>query len=765
MSEKTGTAIRIGLVEEFHGETDLILRELKDSEMHFVDEVVRGEAAFLQMLNGFRPDVVLSPYSLKDTNAVKLLTLARKAGFDMPFILLAFDLSEDIAIDLLAEGIEDYVQRSTLKRLPVAIRKALQRHQTQLELQLSEGRLRASESALRNMVRNAPIAVAMFDADMNYLVVSETWLTLEEKTENIIGKNHYEVVPEIPEHWKLIHKEVLQGETKASENETIARADGSSQTIRWKMNPWFTSDRTVGGAVLFIEDISEAVKTKEQLEKTAESLAIAQNIAKVGSWTIDSETQAVQWSDEMFVIHGIKKQPLTVTLIRNLTHEEDLHLFDGAFEALMSGTTTNLVYRIIQPNTKAVRHVRGIGRIIMKADGTILDVSGTVQDITDTIITLGQIEKDQRLLAIGEELGGTGSFEFDLATQTARWSDNMYKIKGIEPSADISYENYIKHVHPEDKDKYLDGYSKIMESVAPTLFEYRLIRPDNGKVVHLRVHSSFVNSKKGEPIALMGSVQDISAIKETQESLTKSEASLKAAQKIAKVGSWEWTKGAEYVEVSAQMYEIYEIENRNLTIEDIRSFIHPDDKKRVAKEASNDFNKDIKPVIEYRIITGKGNLKYVVTSAKQVLNKQGEVIQLIGILQDVTEKVEVEMKSKAEQVQRELALQASKVGVWHWLIDSNELVWDDRCFEIFGKEPYNLSVEDFMSFVHPKDREQLQGKIAEAMLSGEYKFDYRIDANGKEKHLHGRAKATYNNEGLPVRLDGIIIDNTELKQG
>lgn len=203
MLENTNRAIKIGFIEDFHGETDLIIRELKDAEMNFEHTVVSKEADFLEMLQSFEPDVILSPYSLHDTNAVKLLKIARDSGIETPFILLAFDLSEDIAIDLLAEGIEDYVQRSTLKRLPVAIRKALQRYKTQLELQLSERKIRTSEQALRNMVRNAPIAVAMFDLDMNYMMVSKTWLIHERKTEEeIIGKNHYELVPELPEHWK-----------------------------------------------------------------------------------------------------------------------------------------------------------------------------------------------------------------------------------------------------------------------------------------------------------------------------------------------------------------------------------------------------------------------------------------------------------------------------------------------------------------------------------------------------------------------------------
>ena len=426
--------------------------ELRDAEMVYEECVVKDEKQYLANLASFQPDVILSPYSLKGTNAIKLLGIARKADVDVPFILLAFDLSEDIAIDLLREGIEDYVQQSTLKRLPVAIKKALQRYKTQLELRLSELRIRTSENALRNMVRNAPIAVAMFDLEMNYLVVSDHWLKHEQKKEEeLIGYNHYDVVPKIPERWKKIHQEVLGGKTHEAESEETQRPDGSTEMLRWKMNPWYNSEGNVGGAVLFIEDITETIQAR----------------------------------------------------IR--------------------------------------------------------------------------VEKNEHLLAIGEELGGSGSFEFDFKTEATRWSENMYNIKGFDLTADISHENYIKHVHPDDAVSYQEAYSEIQLLVAPKLFEYRLIRPDNGTVVHLRVHSAFRKNEKGEPTALMGTVQDITHVRLAAQALLQSESSLKLAQQIAKVGSWSIDPTNQEVRWSQELFSIHGIKKQPLSVELIRSLTHPED--------------------------------------------------------------------------------------------------------------------------------------------------------------------------------------------
>lgn len=632
--------IRILLVEDFHVETEVIELELRDAELPHEITVVKNEKAYRSQLISFRPDVILSPYSLRGTNAIKLLGIARKLKIDVPFILLAFDLSEDIAIDLLAEGIEDYVQPSTLKRLPITIRKALQRHKIQIELMLSEQRLKTSEAALRNMVRNAPIAVAMFDRNMNYLEISSFWLSHERKTEEIIGKNHYDVVPEIPDSWKTIHQKVLSGETHGSEREKMTRVDGSIEVFRWKMNPWYNPDGEIGGAVLFIEDLSEKEITHSKLEKTAQSLSEAQQIAKIGSWSLDLVTNGVQWSSEMFTIHGIEKQPLSLELIRNLTHPEDLNLFDEALKTLVGGTNTNIVYRVINPKSKDIRYLRGKGRVLQNPDGSIIDLSGTVQDITEPYLTS------------------------------------------------------------------LD--------------------------------------------------------------LRKSEASLKMAQQIAKIGSWEWNKNDKHVSVSDEIYAIYEINKKPLTINDIRSFIHPDDQKRVVGLATNDLSGSITPVINYRINTAKGNEKFVVSSAKQVTDNDGRVVGLAGTLQDATESVSLQIL--LQEKERLLTEMAESINDVFWITNSEGdqvLYMSPKYSEIYGKSMESIYADgnSWADNIHPDDKPTVFQEWAENRLNGKFEVEYRINhPDGHTKWLHAKAFPVKNRQGEVVRLAGITRDITEKRK-
>ena len=635
-SEQRTNPIRILIVEDFHAETDLLMLELRESETVFETSVASSEDEYRAELRSFQPDVILSPYSLRKTNALKLLGIARAEQIDSPFILLAYDLSEDIAIDLLGQGIEDYVLRSTLKRLPVAIRKALQRHKTQLELQLSEARLRASETSLRNMVRNAPIAVAMFDNDMNYLVVSETWLKHEKKSEEeLLGNNHYDVVPEIPENWKAVHQKCLAGETLGAEFEKMTRADGSVQFLRWKMNPWYDSNAQIAGAVLFIEDITEKHLAQSAIEHSEATLRDAQRLGKLGSWEMNLDTNELSWSDEMFSIHGLKKQRVSIELFLSTIHVDDIERVKNAIEIAFSGGSEPMEYRIIRSDNKEERLVLGSGARI-----------------------------------IGNRL--------------------------------------------------------------------------------------------------MGTIQDITEQHRTALDLKKSEASLKLAQQIARIGNWEWERGGKTVWCSDEMYSIYEIEKRTLTVADIRSFIHPDDLKRVERLASKDLTKDIVPVIDYRIITPTGKLKHVASRAKQVLDDAGTVIQLVGTLQDVTERrvIEEELERK-ELLFREMAENIEEV---FWVTDETgaNIHYMSPLYEkIYGRSLQELheNGDAWALNIHPDDKERVFNSFRSNGPKGKYDETYRlVHSDNSVRWVRARAFPIKDSNGTVVRLVGVTQDITEQKR-
>lgn len=126
-----------------------------------------------------------------------------------------------------------------------------------------------SEHMLRLFVEHSPAAIAMFDKEMRYIIVSKRFLKDYDIAEtNITGKSHYEIFPEIPEYWKEVHQKVLAGNVEVNEEDPFPRADGSIDWIRWEMHPWYENDSNVGGAILFSEVITDRILAQKAIQRS-----------------------------------------------------------------------------------------------------------------------------------------------------------------------------------------------------------------------------------------------------------------------------------------------------------------------------------------------------------------------------------------------------------------------------------------------------------------------------------------------------------------
>ena len=138
------------------------------------------------------------------------------------------------------------------------------------ERKLAEAALNESNALLQLFIDRAPAALAMFDREMRYLAVSRRWLEEYSLVDcDILGRSHYEIVPDIPERWKEAHRRGLAGETLRADEERFERADGTVQWIRWEVVPWRAGDGTVGGIVLFADDITAHKEAEERLRLAA----------------------------------------------------------------------------------------------------------------------------------------------------------------------------------------------------------------------------------------------------------------------------------------------------------------------------------------------------------------------------------------------------------------------------------------------------------------------------------------------------------------
>jgi len=150
---KSKKALRILWVEDLEDDVMIGERELKHSGLLFETRRVQIREDFIAAITEFAPDIILSDHSLPQFNSSAAFEIYREKKLDIPFILVTGTVSEEFAVNCLKLGVDDYVLKSNLKRLPSAILNALHdREIQQADRERSEGITRQNE-ILENEVR------------------------------------------------------------------------------------------------------------------------------------------------------------------------------------------------------------------------------------------------------------------------------------------------------------------------------------------------------------------------------------------------------------------------------------------------------------------------------------------------------------------------------------------------------------------------------------------------------------------------------------
>jgi PAS domain S-box-containing protein len=179
-----------------------------------------------------------------------------------------------------------------------------------------EAAARKSEALLRLFIERAPAAIAMFDENMRYLAAScrylrDYGLDVKAGPAALLGCNHYELFPDLPDKWRKVHARVLAGETVSAEDDPFPRANGHTDWVRWEMAPWHREDGSIGGAVLFSEVVTERKKAEEALRRSEATLSAVLNALPVGVIIADAQGRIIRDNAANRELWGIAGKPAT----------------------------------------------------------------------------------------------------------------------------------------------------------------------------------------------------------------------------------------------------------------------------------------------------------------------------------------------------------------------------------------------------------------------------------------------------------------------
>lgn len=257
---------------------------------------------------------------------------------------------------------------------------------------------------------------------------------------------------------------------------------------------------------------------------------------------------------------------------------------------------------------------------------------------------------------------------------------------------------------------------------------------------------------------------------ESADGVRARELQLREAQVLANIGSWEWNLASGRLTWSDHMYRICGVERDAVlpSIELFFSLIHPEDRARCIAAAERSRLSGEAYDEPFRIVRPDGAVRWFQGRSHADLNQAGQPVRIVGILQDITERHQIELDLRARELQRETAHALANLGSWEIDLITGERVWSDQLYRVFGvsRETVRPSREAFLQVVHPEDRERVEESSRRAPTIGVVSEEpFRIvRPDGAVRICRSRAQVQCDAAGKPVRLIGFCQDVTERAQ-
>ena len=248
------------------------------------------------------------------------------------------------------------------------------------------------------------------------------------------------------------------------------------------------------------------------------ALSEAQRIAHVGSFDWDMAQGQIVISDEAFRILGMEPNsaPISIDTILSMVHPEDQNSVQGYLQdTLEKGVEFNFETRIVQKSGNIrTTHVRGeVSRGPIDAPAHLL---GVVFDITEQKAVEDALREREHRLSEAQRIAHLGSWTWHIVTGGLSWSDEIYRIFGLEPGVTSpTYEAFLERVHPEDRQKVQEAVNAAMNGERPYNCEHRIVRPDGQERVVLE-QGEVVRDSEGAALRMVGTVLDITERKKVE---------------------------------------------------------------------------------------------------------------------------------------------------------------------------------------------------------------------------------------------------------
>ncbi len=405
---------------------------------------------------------------------------------------------------------------------------------------------------------------------------------------------------------------------------------------------------------------------KQRLQKSEALYKEAQAMNMMGNWEWNFQTNEISWSDEVYNIFEIPKDiPLELDHIKSFVHPEDICITVKASQDLQELKDYDVHYRIVLPGNR-IKYIYSKARIAETTEGKPLKVIGVLQDVTERLMLIAELQQKEMLYKQAQAMSHIGNWEWLIDDNTVIWSDEMYRIYGLNPTQEpISYEQYAAMLHPDDAGLMQDAVNNCLQKHQPYERMHRIILP-GGKIKYLLGKGDVMLNKDGKAVKLFGTSQDITKEYLAEKRVHESRAFI---QKITDttpslIASYNINTG-QYTFVNDALKTLLGYEPKTVYDKGISFFmeiLHPEDIAIVTErnnealaEANSNIPADGKELIaafKYRLKNSEGEYRWFQTFGTVFgRDKNGKVEEVLNVSIDITNQENAEQALQQKNMQ------------------------------------------------------------------------------------------------------------------
>jgi PAS domain S-box-containing protein len=423
-------ALRILILEDVPMDAELVEYELERAGIPFVSRLADSRESFLQSLEDFHPDVILSDYTLPRFDGMTALSLARAKSPTIPFLIVTGSVNEETAVGCMKAGATDYLLKSNLARIGPAIEAALEREQARAERIRAEEALAASERRFRSLVQNSSDLVTIVARDGTILYASDS-------AERIVGYTADGLVrTSLLSYTEPDDANSIQGLLQNSNGAPsgpaefrLRRGDGTAVWLE-AVSTNLLEDPTIKGIVLNARDITERKLADLALRESEERYRDLFDNAS------DLVCMAAPDGSLLYVNkawrHGLGYSEAEISQLRllYLVHPDNREDFSAVLNRVLNGERLDHVELQLVPKTRPPITVEA-NLSCTYNDGRPAVIRGIYRDVTERNRVEEHLRRAERMQAAGKLAGGVAHEVNNMMTGVIGFSG--FLLQSLEP--------------------------------------------------------------------------------------------------------------------------------------------------------------------------------------------------------------------------------------------------------------------------------------------------------------------------------------------